>query len=97
MAEQLLELRGIPLSQLLTYLRECAGQAETAADSLAEATLPLLVRTDEWQAEILREELVTITSRFHVNAVFIHFTAASEEILSRLLARFRIKVMRVGG
>lgn len=98
MVEQTLELRGIPLSHLHAYLMECADQrADTASNERGAEPLPLVVSTDEWQAEILREEVVPITSRFHVNAVFIRFTAAEEEELSRLLARFRVKVMRVGG
>ncbi|WP_400164294.1 hypothetical protein ACAF76_015435 [Brevibacillus sp. TJ4] len=98
MVEQTLELRGISLTQLATYLRECAGQTDADAGSASEKiTLPLCVNSGEWQAEMLREEVVTITSRFHVNAVFIRFTAADEAILSRVLDRFRIKVLRVGG
>ncbi|MDF2681692.1 MAG: hypothetical protein K0R47_2882 [Brevibacillus sp.] len=90
MIEQTMELRGIPLSHLATYLIECGGVAKSEA-------LPILVVGDHWQAEILREERVTITSRFHVNAVFIHFSATDERSFERLMNQFRIKVMRVGG
>jgi hypothetical protein len=90
MAEQILELRGIPLSHLVTYLVECGGEP-------LDETLPLMIRGNQWQAEVLREETVTITSRFHVNAVFIRFHADDDQTLNRLLDRFRIKVMRVGG
>jgi len=98
MYEHTMELRGIPLSQLVDYLNECAGRLAVADNWTDEAVqLPLRIQTGEWQAEILREEIVTITSRFHVNAVFIRFAAKEEEALSRLLARFRTKVIRVGG
>jgi hypothetical protein len=90
MAEQILELRGIPLSHLVTYLVECGGEP-------ADETLPIVIRGDRWQAEVLREETVRITSRFHVNAVFIRFRADDDHALNRLLDRFRVKVMRVGG
>ncbi|WNC16489.1 hypothetical protein [Brevibacillus brevis] len=90
MIEQTLELRGIPLSHLLSYLIECGGTAKSD-------TLPIFVTGDGWQAEILREETVTITSRFRVTAVFIHFTAADEASFTRLMERFRLKVLRVGG
>lgn len=90
MFEQTMELRGIPLSHLVSYLIECKGSAKSD-------TLPILVEGDRWQAELLREETVTVTSRFHVNAVFIRFSAADEETFARLMKRFRVKVMRVGG
>lgn len=90
MAEQMMELRGIPISHLVDYLLECGGRKLT--DSL-----PIQIDGERWQAEIVREESVQITSLFHVNAVFIRFTALSEHDLNELLARFRIKVLRVGG
>ncbi|QRG69212.1 hypothetical protein [Brevibacillus choshinensis] len=90
MVEQTIEVRGIPVSHLVSYLIECGGAALTES-------LPILVEGEEWNAEVLREETVTITSRFHVSAVFIHFSAANEECFAQLMKRFRIKVMRVGG
>ncbi|MGQ7279575.1 hypothetical protein ACT91Q_16550 [Brevibacillus thermoruber] len=91
MVEHVLELRGIPLSHLVAYLVECGG------DPPPDETLPIVVQGHGWQAEVLREESVRITSRFHVNAVFIRFHADDDHTLNRLLDRFRIKVMRVGG
>ncbi|MET3288978.1 UNVERIFIED_CONTAM: hypothetical protein ABID98_001548 [Brevibacillus sp. OAP136] len=91
MIEQTLELRGIPLPHLITYLIECGGRKPS------DETLPATVEAEGWLAEILREETVTITKRFHVNAVFISFQADDEEILTNLLARFKVKVIRVGG
>jgi hypothetical protein len=90
MAEHILELRGIPLSHLVTYLVECGAEPP-------DETVPIVVRGHGWQAEVLREETVRITSRFHVNAVFIRFHADDDHTMNRLLDRFRIKVMRVGG
>jgi hypothetical protein len=90
MAEQILELRGIPLTHLVAYLVECGGDPP-------DETLPMIIRGNRWQAEVLREETVTITSRFHVNAVFIRFQADDDQTLNRLLDRFRLKVLRVGG
>jgi hypothetical protein len=98
MIEQTMELRGIRISHLMTYLIECGGQTVGQVEEDPDRNaLPLLIGTDQWQAEIMREETVTITSRFHVNAVFIRFTSEDEAVLSRLLERFRLKVIRVGG
>ncbi|GED32535.1 hypothetical protein P9G84_21600 [Brevibacillus centrosporus] len=90
MIEKVMELRGIPVSALVTYLTECGGEAKSES-------LPIQVVGDQWQAEVLREERVRITSRFHVNAVFIRITALERESFDRLMAQFRLKVMRVGG
>jgi len=98
MHEQTLELRGIRISHLLTYLVECGGKIiGQAADEPEREDLPLVIVGNEWQAELMREETVAITSRFHVNAVFIRFTSEQESVLAELLQRFRIKVIRVGG
>ncbi|HZG82903.1 MAG TPA: hypothetical protein VEZ13_19275 [Brevibacillus sp.] len=98
MHEQTLELRGIRISHLLTYLVECGGEIKgQAADEPGREDLPLVVCGNQWEAELMREETVTITSRFHVNAVFIRFTSEREDVLTQLLQRFRIKVIRVGG
>ncbi|MCM3621662.1 hypothetical protein M4D70_05225 [Brevibacillus borstelensis] len=53
MAEQTVELRGIPLSHLITYLAECGGVP------LGD-TLPITVRGERWQAELLREETIPL-------------------------------------
>ncbi|KQL48595.1 hypothetical protein AN963_01970 [Brevibacillus choshinensis] len=90
MIEQTMELRGIPLPHLVSYLIECGGAAKSEV-------LPILVKGDRWQAVLLREETVTITSRFQVNAVFIYFSATDEDSFERLMKQFRVKVMRVGG
>lgn len=88
--QQLLEFRGIPLPHLATYLSECGGVSNSTA-------LPLFFAGDGWSAAILEEKEVEITSRFRVNAVFIQFSAESEEQLADLLNRFRKKTRRVGG
>jgi|GEM_PF-1615355 len=66
MCEQTLEFRGIPVHTLYAYLCELGGTAECSE-------LPAMVQGDDWQAVIMREEMVSITSRFQVNAVFIRF------------------------
>jgi hypothetical protein len=86
--EATLEFRGIPARQLIAYLQELGGQQ-------VHASSPIL--GDGWEAEVLREEEVQITSRFRVNAVFIRFRAETEEKLAQLLAALRKKTMRVGG
>jgi hypothetical protein len=90
MIEKVMELRGIPVSALVTYLTECGGEAKSES-------LPIQVVGDQWQAEILREEQVKITSRFHVNTVFIRMTALGPESFERVMAQFRLKILRVGG
>ena len=102
MIEETLELRGIPLSHLVTYLIECGGapHGDAAVDRAGKAlsdTLPLTIRGEGWEADVLREETVSITSRFHVQAVFIRFRAEEEERLAPVLKQFRVKVLRVGG
>ncbi|USG64305.1 hypothetical protein NDK47_19395 [Brevibacillus ruminantium] len=93
MVEETLELRGIPLSHLITYLEECGGKRLGGTDN----ALPITIRGEGWQAEVQREETVTITSRFHVQAVFIHVRAHDQPSFDRLLKQFRMKVLRVGG
>lgn len=90
MAEKTLEFRGIPLNHLITYLLECKG-------AQCSDQFPILVKGDHWQAELLREEVVQITSLFSVNAVFIRFNAGSEEALEQVIAMFRKKTLRIGG
>ncbi|WP_019122298.1 hypothetical protein [Brevibacillus massiliensis] len=85
-----LEIRGIPLSQLIIYLRELGGEQLTDP-------FPVLIKGDKWQAELLRQEEAAITSRFRVNAVFLVFKAPCEEVLDDVVARFRKKTIRVGG
>jgi hypothetical protein len=90
MNEQTMEIRGIPLSHLVAYLVECGGEPQSE-------DMPIIIRGDRWEAEMLREETVTITSRFHVNAVFIRFSSDDDGVFANLMDRFRIKVMRVRG
>ena len=90
MIDQTLEIRGIPVTHLVTYLVECGGSVQSEA-------WPISVLGDCWQADLQREETVTITSRFHVNAVFVHFTSHDEERFAHFMKRFRTKLLRVGG
>jgi hypothetical protein len=66
--------------------------AEKVSDSF-----PYLYEASTWKAEILSEEIITITSSFHVNAVKIRFAADREEILEQLIKNYRKKTTRVGG
>ncbi|GED69507.1 hypothetical protein BRE01_32090 [Brevibacillus reuszeri] len=88
--DQTLEIRGIPVTHLVTYLVECGG-------SVQSDSWPISVLGDCWQADLLREETVTITSRFHVNAVFVRFRCDDEERFAPIMKRFRTKLLRVGG
>lgn len=90
MVEQTLEIRGIPLSQICTYLNELGGLQQTV-------TFPILFTNEDWSGEILYEVEVQITSRFSVNAIHIHFTSADEPILEEIIRNFRKKTMRIGG
>jgi len=90
MAEKVLEFRGIPLAQLIEYFHELGGTGFTSS-------LPISIKSDRWQVEVICENMVSITSTFKVNAVFIRFAAPNEEALAEIIARYRKKTLRVGG
>jgi hypothetical protein len=90
MASKELEFRGIKMSHLGTYFEELG--AEKKSDSF-----PFLFKSLSWKAEIISEEIITITSSFHVNAIMIRFTADNDEILEQLIRNYRQKTTRVGG
>jgi hypothetical protein len=90
MANKVLEFRGINLSHLGMYFEDLG--AEKVSDSS-----PYLFETLTWKAEILSEEIITITSSFHVNAVKIRFIADNEETLEQVIKNYRKKTTRVGG
>jgi hypothetical protein len=90
MVEMVLEIRGTPLSILISYLEELDGLTQAVE-------LPMVFNGPNWSAEIESEENVQITSRFYVNAVHIRFSAPDESKLAELIARFRKKTLRVGG
>lgn len=90
MVEQTLEFRGIRFEHLLDYLKQLNGKQVTEE-------FPYQFVGTNWKAEVLKENEVQITSRFHVNAVFIKFIASSEEDLDQLIASYRRKTFRAGG
>jgi len=90
MAEKVLEFRGIPLAQLIEYFLELGGTRLTSS-------FPISIKNDRWQVEVISENMLTITSTFQVNAVFIRFLAPNEEALADIIARYRKKTLRVGG
>jgi hypothetical protein len=85
-----LEFRGIHLTQLIDYINELGGEQ-------ISSEFPMHFTGPSWKIEISKEEMLEITSRFHVNAVFILFTAQTEDELAELIASFRKKTTRVGG
>jgi hypothetical protein len=89
-ASKELEFRGITLSSLGIYFEDLGAEKVSQA-------FPYLYMTSTWTAEILSEEIITITSTFRVNAVKIRFAADQEEILEQLIQNYRKKTTRVGG
>ncbi len=87
-----LEFRGINLDHLGMYFEELGGRKMTETDDL-----PQIYTGDGWSGQILREEDVTITRTFIVNAVHICFLAESAEILDELIKNYRFKTTRIGG
>lgn len=90
MIEKHLEFRGIRLSHLIDYLMELEA-VQTSHD------FPLLFQGSNWSAEILKEEELTITSTFRVNAVHICFKAKTSAALENVIANYRKKTTRAGG
>jgi hypothetical protein len=90
MLEKTLEFRGIRLEHLMNYLKELKAVQQTL-------DYPFMFIGPDWQASIMREEQIRITSRFFVNAVFIRFEAPNEEILQDAIAAYRKKTFRAGG
>jgi hypothetical protein len=87
-----LEFRGIPLAQLGQYLEELGGRLVTDSD-----TVPYVYEGDGWRGELLSEDELVFTSVFKVNAVFVRFSAETEEKLKTLIKSYRFKTTRVGG
>jgi hypothetical protein len=87
-----LEIRGIPLAQLGEYLEDLGARLVTDSD-----TFPFVYEGDGWKGELLSEDEIAFTSVFKVNAVFISFSAETEEKLKTLIKSYRFKTTRVGG
>ncbi|WP_102348527.1 hypothetical protein [Bacillus sp. Marseille-P3661] len=90
MNEKKLEFRGIKLEHLIEYFIELGGKQ-------ISTTFPFVFETNTWKAEIIKEEEVTITSTFIVNAVHVLFKADNENELNKLIANYRKKTTRIGG
>jgi hypothetical protein len=85
-----LEFRGIRLQDLGMYLEELGGNRKTNS-------FPFIYEGDGWSAQILREEEITFTAVFKVNAVHIRFSAENDKVMDELLKKYRYKTIRVGG
>jgi hypothetical protein len=92
MVSRELEFRGIPLAQLRQYLEDLDGRLVTDSD-----VFPFVYEGDGWKGELLSEDELAFTSVFRVNAVFIRFSAETEEKLDSLIKSYRFKTTRVGG
>ncbi len=90
MTEINLEFRGIRLQVLGGYLEELGGNRKTNS-------FPFVYEGDGWSAQILREEEITFTAVFKVNAVHIRFFAENDKVLEELIKKYRYKTIRVGG
>jgi hypothetical protein len=87
-----LEIRGIPLTQLGQYIVDLGGRLVTESD-----VFPFVYEGDGWNVVLLSEVELAFTSVFKVNAVFIRFSAETEEKLNSLIKNYRFKTTRVGG
>lgn len=85
-----LEFRGIRKEHLGMYFEELGAKKVT--DSF-----PYTYSAENWSGQILSEEIITITSTFKVNAVFVRFCTESESALEELIKKYRYKTSRVGG
>jgi hypothetical protein len=90
MEEKVLEFRGIHIDHLKMYLEEIGGKR--LSDSF-----PYQFQGDRWGASILKEQEISFTAAFKVNAVFIRFKAEDEKILEDVLKKYRLKTFRAGG
>jgi hypothetical protein len=87
-----LEIRGIPHTQLGQYMEDLGGRLVKDCD-----VFPLVYEGNGWRGELLSEDELAFTSVFKVNAVFIRFSAETEEKLKTLIKSYRFKTTRVGG
>jgi hypothetical protein len=85
-----LEFRGIKRNHLDLYFKELGG-------NLVTECFPYIYEAENWNGQILSEEVISITSTFKVNSVRIRFIADEESILEDLIKKYRFKTTRVGG
>lgn len=85
-----LEFRGIRKEHLGMYFEELGAEKVTDC-------FPYTYSAEGWTGQILSEEIISITSTFKVNAVFVRFSAESASALEELIKKYRYKTSRVGG
>jgi hypothetical protein len=85
-----LEFRGINLEYLGIYFEELGAKQITHS-------FPYIFKHHNWNAEILTEEVISLTRIIKVNQVHIRFNAESKEFLEELILSYRKKTTRVGG
>jgi hypothetical protein len=85
-----LEFRGISLEYLGIYFEELGAKQITHS-------FPYIFKHHNWSAEILTEEVISLTRIIKVNQVHIRFNAESKEFLEELIHNYRKKTTRVGG
>jgi hypothetical protein len=85
-----LEFRGINLEYLGIYFEELGAKQITHS-------FPYIFKHHNWSAEILTEEVISLTRIIKVNQVHIRFNAESKEFLEELILSYRKKTTRVGG
>jgi hypothetical protein len=90
MEEKQLEFRGINLHELMSYIKDIGGLQKTNS-------FPYVFKGADWSIEIVEERAIKITSTFEVNAVFIKFSADTEEMVEELIKQYRKKTFRAGG
>jgi hypothetical protein len=85
-----LEFRGINLEYLGIYFEELGAKQITHS-------FPYIFKHHKWSAEILTEEIISLTRIIKVNQVHIRFNAESKVFLEELIQNYRKKTTRVGG
>lgn len=92
MYEQELEVRGIPRSHIISYLREIG--AETNANDDPEHGLTLMA--EKWKAHVKPEDHLSFSSVFIIPRMYVHFSGSQHEV-EEAVFRFRRKITRAGG
>jgi hypothetical protein len=90
MFQQDLEFRGINRKHLGVYFEELGAEKITES-------FPFIYKAVGWSGQIIKEEEISFTASFKVNAVQIRFMAESEFVLEELIKNYRFKTTRIGG
>jgi len=85
-----LEFRGINRKHLGMYFEELGGEKITD-------TFPFEFKAECWSGQIVKEEEISFTKSFKVNAVQVRFSAVDENTLEELIKNYRYKTTRIGG